>query len=356
MNILFLSRLFYPHIGGVEKHVLELSKILLKKGHNVIVITENPASSATTKNIINFKFKGINIYTINNGKEDWFKKFRIWKNLWRLKDLMNNADIIHCHDVFFWYLPFRFLFPHKPVFTTFHGYEGFPIKKKAILMRKVSEKLSFGNICIGMFLQKYYGTKPSFVSYGAVNIIASDEGARQSRTGLLRHFIPRNDNALFIGRLDDQTGIIEYLKAFKKIKEKHPKFELLVVGDGKYKALTAKKTKVLGFQKNPEKYFKNYRFAFVSRYLSILEALAAKRLVFALYDNPVKEDYLKMSPFAKFIIIEKDPVKLAEKVLYYLNHPEEENKLITQGYNWASKQSWDALTEKYLSLWKKSSH
>jgi glycosyltransferase involved in cell wall biosynthesis len=333
MTILFFSRLFYPHIGGVEKHILELSKILLKKGHKVIVVTEE-------KNVTTFKFKGINIYTINNGEEDWFKKFRVWKNLWQLKDLINNADIIHCHDVFFWYLPFRFIFPHKPVYTTFHGYEIFPIKKKTILMRKVSEKLSFGNICIGDFIQKWYGTKPDFVSYGATDVIP--------------HFIPRNDKAIFIGRLDEQTGIIEYLKVFKKIKEKHSKFELLVVGDGKYKALAAKKTKVLGFKKNPEKYFKKYRFAFVSRYLSILEALAAKRLVFALYDNPVKEDYLKMSPFAKFIIIEKDPVKLAERVLYYLNHPDEENKLITQGYNWAGKQSWNALANKYLSLWKKS--
>ena len=29
MNILFMSRLFYPHIGGVEKHVLEVSKLLI---------------------------------------------------------------------------------------------------------------------------------------------------------------------------------------------------------------------------------------------------------------------------------------------------------------------------------------
>ena len=343
MTILFFSRLFYPHIGGVEKHVLELSKILIKKGHKVIVITESFANYAIEKNVINFKFKGINIYTINNGEEDWFKKFRVWKNLWQLKNLINKADVIHCHDVFFWYLPFRFLFRRKPVFVTFHGYESFPIKKRAIFVRKISEKLSFGNICIGDFIQKWYGTKPDAVSYGAVDVKKSKGGKGDL-------------SALFIGRLDEQTGIIDYLEAFKKIKKKYPNFELLVCGDGKYKVLTAKKTMVLGFKKNPEKYFENYRFAFVSRYLSILEALGAKRLVFALYDNPVKEDYLKMAPFAKFIVIEKDPVKLAERVLYYLKHPNEESKLITQGYNWVVRQSWNALAEKYLSLWEKSSN
>ncbi len=348
MKILFFTRLFYPHIGGVEKHVLEISKKLIEKGHSVTVITENLTNSSTAKNINNFKFKKINIYTINTGKENWFKKFRIWRSLWSLKKIIQVADVVHCHDVLFWYLPFRLLFPHKPVFTTFHGYESFPIKKRAILMRKISEKLSLGNICIGSFMQKWYGTKPDFAYYGATDLNKSP------LPPLLKGVPEAGDlSALFIGRLDEQTGIIEYLEALKKIKEKRPLFELLVVGDGKYKALIAKKSKVLGFKKNPEKYFQKYHFAFVSRYLSILEAMAAKRLVFALYDNPVKEDYLKMSPFAKFIIIEKDPEKLAEKVLYYLNNPAAEKELTNKAYNWAAKQSWEKMVDIYLKLWSK---
>ena len=40
MTILFFCQTFYPHIGGVEKHVLEVSKLLVKKGHLVTVLTE----------------------------------------------------------------------------------------------------------------------------------------------------------------------------------------------------------------------------------------------------------------------------------------------------------------------------
>ncbi len=39
MNILQLTPYFYPHLGGVESHVLELSKHLQKRGHEILVVT-----------------------------------------------------------------------------------------------------------------------------------------------------------------------------------------------------------------------------------------------------------------------------------------------------------------------------
>ncbi len=39
MKIIQLSPYFYPHLGGVESHVLELSKHLIERGHDVTVMT-----------------------------------------------------------------------------------------------------------------------------------------------------------------------------------------------------------------------------------------------------------------------------------------------------------------------------
>ena len=251
MKILFLSRLFYPHIGGVEKHVLEISKRLTEKGHSITVITEfcpNDLNYRSGEEIVN----GVKIVRIKAGKDDWFRKFRIWQELWRNRNLIKKADIIHCHDVFYWYLPFKLFCPQKKVFTTFHGYEFYPVSKKAIIIRKISEILSTGNICIGEFIRKWYHTKPDYVSYGAAERV-------KPVTKTIR-----DDSAVFIGRLDEQTGIMTYLKAIDILRKKYKDFVFTIVGDGYLRDQIGKKNKQLGFKKDAANYFYQHNFAFVS--------------------------------------------------------------------------------------------
>jgi len=341
MKILFFSRLFYPHIGGVEKHVMELSKVLTKKGHTVTVITEAQEDTPLIE-----QKNGIYIYRIFAGKDEWYKKFRIWVELWKLRRLIKEADVVHCHDVFFWYLPFRVLYLQKPVYTTFHGYESYPVSPKAILIRKISEILCLGNICIGEFIKKWYGTRPTFILYGGVDTLKIASRSREN---------DRRDkrSGVFIGRLNEQTGILTYIRGFYLIEQKYPDFQLIVVGDGKYRKYIKRRIRVLGWRKDPEKYLVKYRFACVSGYLSILEALATKRLVFAVYDNPLKKDYLEMTPFSDYIIIVKDEFELAEQILYFLNHPKEEKQLVNAGYTWVKRQTWEMVANRYLTLWTK---
>jgi glycosyltransferase involved in cell wall biosynthesis len=228
------------------------------------------------------------------------------------------------------------------VFTTFHGYEDFPLKPEDIFMHKVSEKLSMGNICIGDFIPKWYGTKPDFVSYGAVDLPKKEKGPANA------------ESAVFIGRLDEQTGILTYNQAVDIIRKKILDFDFLVIGDGKYKNRINNKNKKLKAVVNAAKYFQDYEFAFVSRYLSILEAVAAKRLVFAVYDNPIKEDYLRLAPFSKQIVIFNSPSELSSKLLYYRSHPKAKEKMIEKGYLWVQKQTWEKMVKTYLRLWAKS--
>ena len=340
MRILFLMRLFYPHIGGVERHVVEVAKRLAKLGHEVSVVSETPQSS----------IKYVKTYEIPVGRNEKLKKFQIWWWLWKNRNLIRQADIIHAHDVGFWYFPFRLLYPKKPFFITFHGYEQYPPKKRQILIRKISEKLARGNICVGDYIPKWYGTKATYTIYGGVEILP----ILQINTNTTN-----NKNILFIGRLDEQTGIMTYLELLKILKKKGISFKLLICGDGPLKRKADNfirnnklEAKILGFVANPEKYLAQTRFAFVSRYLSILEAMAAKKLVFATFDNPIKEDYLKLSPFLKWIIIEGSPEALYNKLVYYTQHPEEEKKKVEEAYNWARQQTWEKVIDLYLKLWR----
>lgn len=366
MKILFFAASYYPHIGGVEKHLYEISKRLINQGHQITIITERESDLEGEENFFYHSDnksaneakkskeidKSIQIDTkkirkplvvyLNFGKKNWFKKFRIWLAIWKQRELIRSSDLVHCHDVFIWYLPFRFLFFRKPVYTTFHGYEEYPLRKKTLLIRKISEILSWGNICIGDFIPKWYRTKPNFVSYGGVDFDRFKNKTVKTKNGR---------SALFFGRLDEQTGIDTYVEAYKIIKNELPDFELTVIGDGKHRNKIDKEVSVLGFKENIEDYFSSSHFVFVSRYLSILEAFAAKHLVFAVYDNPVKEDYLKMAPWAKYVVIANSGEEIASKIRHYLKHPDEEKEFVNSAYDWVKNQTWDNVVDTYKKLW-----
>jgi len=392
MTILFFSRLFYPHIGGVEKHVLEVGKRLVKKNHKVIVVTEGTLikdipvyQSTSMSDKVTGEVDGIKIHRIPVGrkqnqysrhaglssishsrerfwvrsayqndvigvvaKDTWFKKFRIWWWLWQHKDLIKNADIIHCHDVFFWYLPFRFIYPNKKVYITFHGYETkFPPSKKAILIRKISEKLSWGNICVGDYIRKWYGTKPTFVTYGGVEIRNSKfEIRNKSKTQISKPKI------VFIGRLEEDTGISIYLKILDVLKKRKISFEFEACGDGSLRGEVERYGVVYGFVKDMDKYIVRSDFVLTSSYLSIFEAISRGKIVFSVFQNKLKGDYLKMAPFAKWIVIGNSPEGLVDKILYLLRHQEKKEIITNSAYNWVKTQTWGKVLGKYLSLWR----
>ncbi len=356
MQILFLTRSYYPSIGGVEKHIEKITEILIAKGHEVTIISEKTSKSYSNNYHFNRssakyveKATNTKIIRIEVGGDNWFKKFRIWFQLIKYIKIINTSDIVHCHDVFFWYLPFRFIFPLKKVYTTFHGYEGNKIpNKRAILMHKLSEKLSNGNICIGNLLTKWYGTKPTFVSYGAV-----DSKLLESNLEITK----KNRDIIFAGRLEKETGILEYLEAIYLLKKRGIKLKLDIFGDGqlkdKAKEYTSKnRLDVIfkGFVPNVTDYIPFYKIIFVSRYLGILEALALRVPVFAQYNNAIKKDYLYVSPFAKFISIGKNGEEIATEVEKYLK-----NELtidIKGGYDWVKDKTWENMVNLYLKLWK----
>lgn len=339
---IFLSRSYYPNIGGVEKHIYELSKILVSRGYKITIITEDAVSKSALLPEKDYQLRGVDVIRIPVGHQDWFKKIRIWRWIWENKELFIKADLTHCHDVFYWYLPIALLYPLKPVYTTFHGYEGYPIKFKAVIYRKVFEYMSNGSICVGEFMKKWYHANPTKVIYGAVNI---------SKRPTVH---PKKNSAIFIGRLDEHTGIDAYVQAVSLIRKKIPDFTLTVFGDGPLRD-KIKKDGIIIKGENPyaDKEISKYEYAFVSRYLAILEAIAAKRLVIAHYDNPIKKDYLVISPFIEFIALTSSPEKIVHEVLANLAKKEKMSNKTMQAFNWIKDYTWENLGAEYTLLWKK---
>ena len=339
MRILFFTRLFYPHIGGVEKHVLQISQELIKKGHSVTVVTEGYDNLPLIET-----HKKIKIYRIPV-TQDFGKKFEIWLWFFHHIRLLFTADIIHAHDVFFWYLPFRLLFPWKKIFTTFHGYETvFPPEEKAIRIRKLSEILSTGNICIGKFIETWYGTKADVISYGGIHKGNFQFSILNSQKKTFR--------AVFIGRLEKDTGITFYESLVEELKKQGVKIELDVYGVGSLQD-SLKIGTYKGITHYVDETLKKYDILFSSSYLSILDGLNHQMLVVSTYDNKLKKDYLTDTPFKEFILVGTDARLLAERIKKLIAGKKLLVQKLTTGKSWVDEQTWEHLAQEYLQLWKK---
>lgn len=340
MKILFLSPYFYPHVGGVEKHAYILASSLLKKGHSVVIVTKKHDKKLKSFEEIN----ALRIYRFNQPKIKYIGLLYTW--FWMLMhiNLINKSDIIHCHDVFIWYLPFRLLLPGKPVFTTFHGWEGiYPVPYKNIVHKKIAAKLSTGTLAIGKFIEKYYRVKASLISYGAV-------GVPKIQYNKVRNTIT------YVGRLDPDTGLLIFLTVLDLLKKvKDIRFTVDFCGDGALKTQCAKYGRVHGFV-DPTPYLSKARFCFASGYLSLLEAMANKCIVLTGYDNDLKKDYYLKTPFSDWIYSSNNPEILARNIIHFYINGKLAQKNTESGYNWVRKQTWEKLVNDYFSLWKITNH
>jgi glycosyltransferase involved in cell wall biosynthesis len=346
MNILFLAAQFYPSRGGVQTHVLKLSRELVKMGHNVTVVTEGgepDASDASNGSMVRrTDYDGIHIIYCNFGPRGFAKKFRIWSMMWSLRAEFMKSDIVHCHDVFFWYLPLRLIYPKIHVFTTFHGYEMvFPPRRKAILIRRLSNKLSRGSIHIGSYIQKWYGTQADVTLYGGVDLV---DAPKPSPSRMVR--------IAMVGRLDKDIGCLTSGEVLKLLKRRGTPFRLDVYGEGSMSGLLEEYGKVHGMVENVQEQLRDVDIVFASSYLSILDALAYWKPVCAVYENPLKRDYLTCAPFAPWLCISDKPGEIVDYIVK-IGQAKFELPRQAELKTYLTRNTWKNVAEAYIKLWEK---
>ncbi len=334
MNIVFLTRRFAPDMGGVETHVLQISKILVSQGHIVTVITQSQGAPIVDGVTV------IRLPLYPDGKE---QKFHVWEWMLEHIHLFFNADVVHCHDVFFWYLPLRFLLPWKPVYTTFHGYETvFPPEKKAVRLRRVYEYLSWANICVGKYLEKWYGTKADMLMYGGVT--PEQVYPMKKHTGL---------HIGFVGRLTEDTGLPVYLEALSLMKKKKIACTFDAFGDGPLKKETQKYGEAHGFVSDVQKKIADCDIVFAASFQSVLDAFAQKKYVIIVTQNQLKKDTFSTTPYAKDITLAENAQDILTAVMTYQKDPSAYAEKIEKNYQFAQKNSWEEIVKRYHQLWQK---
>lgn len=330
MKILFFSRLYHPHLGGIEKHLEKISDQLIKKGHEIIVLTTRYEENLEDESNHN----GVKIVRFDQPKVKFLGLIYTW--FWLLKNsaMIKNSDVLHIHDVFIWYWPIKLLFPQKKVFVTIHGRWGvYPIPLIDKLQKKIAAEFSDGVIAIGEYITKNYQIEADIVSYGATDVPGE-------------HYQKNENSIVYVGRMDKDIALSKAFVFLNKLKE----FDIDFCGDGELKPTAKNYGTVHGFT-DPDPFYKKAMYCFASGYLTILEALAHKCLVFTIYDHPLQEDYYKLTPFRDFVITSDNPEEIYQRFRYFQTHQADREKIIEKGSEWVKDQTWERMTENYLKLW-----
>ncbi|MEM2142386.1 MAG: glycosyltransferase family 4 protein [Candidatus Thorarchaeota archaeon] len=342
MSILMISQRFLPSIGGVEKHIRGLSSTLSRIGYETTVLTWAHARGLPTVETAD------NIKIVRIPHE--YGNHPVLGLLWVLTNrrLLGNPRLVHIHDpvpLFYWYLPLRVLWARKPVFMTFHGFESDPPKFRFVLLKRAASLLVDGTMCIGTFLRSVYRAGCEDYSPGAV-----DTG----RPGETR------EGAVFVGRLERDTGILEYIEALMKLRVNHGhRLTLVVCGSGSLEGEILSMARDLGVTvdlrgkvEDPSDTVGSSRVSFAAGYLSILEAMAAGTPVVGVARSHLKMAYLSfVRELGGPISVQSTSDGVAREVARLLDDEQMWHHISKTSRAFATRFTWEYLAGQYVSLW-----
>jgi len=247
-RILIFAAYFYPHVGGYEKIVYELSRRLVQRGYEIDILTCN-----TERALAYEELDGIHIYRLPcwNALNSLYPipkpcptSFKIVRRL-----LRKNHDVINTQTRFFITSFLGLIFAKLkriPLVHTEHGARHSIVPNKVIDLISRAYDHSIGALIvksarrnIGVseaaceFL-KHLGAANAQVIYNGIDtsIFKREDTNYRQKLGI-------SNNAVvitFVGRLIYAKGVQDLISAFSKIKDTVPEVKLLIVGDGPYRA------------------------------------------------------------------------------------------------------------------------
>lgn len=232
MKIGIVAQNFYPTYGGVAESVYHTYRELKRLGHEVTVIVPSSGPGLDrhipAEGIIRV---GSSVPVFSNGS---ITHVAVGDGiLHRLKEVLNERefDILHIHEPLNPILPlfairysrtinvgtFHACFPHSFGYRIFNSFLKRHFRKlhlKIAVSRAAKESIS-----------RYFPGDYEIIPNGV-------DTAQFARTSIIPEDAHGCLNILFVGRLEPRKGLKYLLRAFPYVKRRVPKCRLIVVGDG----------------------------------------------------------------------------------------------------------------------------
>jgi glycosyltransferase involved in cell wall biosynthesis len=346
MRVLFVVPSYYPRIGGVQKHVMKITERMIADGHCVKVIVVSSGNVHFGPRVGEEKVDRIG-YVRSRVLSGIHSRANIARYLLRHLQEIAQYDVVHFHDygtMWLW-VPIgicMLALLRRRVFVTFHGWEGtYPPRTTVVAKRRICERIARESICVGAYIKKWYKAQGECITYGGVDVPTDPADPEEQIT--------------FIGRLERDTGILEYLEAWRLVRDSLRGMRLVICGGGSLRDFieqeygdSHERVQMVGAIEDPTRQMQMGRVILASGYLSILEGFAAKRPVVAFYDNPLKRDYLTMMPNARAMMWAASSI---EEIAASIKSALEDTERTKLAFEFAVKNGWSSVVELYYAAW-----
>lgn len=377
MKICMLVPYYYPHTGGTEKYVKDLSTGLDQAGHQVTIISNNlpKAKNAPAEEMMG------NVKIIRLPATDMFGYLPVGKPF--DLNLVKDADIVHVHVPAYGFMRSVAGKIKQPVCATYHldislpdNFAGRPVPG---WLRKTVE--FFANAYASSLIPKVDAMITTTDAYAAASPIMHKFPRRVIPIGIFYQQIDamhkklaldpskkRKNQILFLGRLAENKGCAYIIKAMPEILAKYPDTKLIICGEGEEEANLRAMIKGFGIEKSIEFYgvltFEQlveffytslvYVFPSTSNLESFgivqLEAMANYTPVIAT-DIPGPNMVIERDKTGVIVPV-KDSKALAEKVKWFLANPEKAIEMGQAGRRLVeAKYDWKVICQQIIALY-----
>jgi glycosyltransferase involved in cell wall biosynthesis len=383
MRILYFSQLFYPSLfGGGEYIFYQWAKELIKKGHQVFVVTQRIQNTKPHEVVdgieifrVGLEIKSAGTFSIGISPNISFLVNSFLKGMEIVRK--NKIDIIHSNT----YVPvisaqWCATLTKKPHIATVHdvyhtskkdfwkdwsGQHG--TSKLTRLIGPLTEKI-IARTPVTLYHTVSENSKSDLLALGIKKNIVVIPNCIDLEQYTIKSK-PKNQ-AIFVGRLVFYKNLDVVIEAFKKVVEKNPTAILTIVGDGPYKEKIMEKSEKLGIKNNVSfvgrvSDAEKIRLITESKVLLnpslvegfgivVLESFACGRPVIVSDIKPLSE--LVTDSKDGFVISAHDPIKWSERIMELLSNEEKVFQMGEMGRQKAlSHYSISKLIEQLESLY-----
>jgi phosphatidyl-myo-inositol alpha-mannosyltransferase len=229
LRIALVTEYYYPHLGGVCEHVHFFAREARRFGHHVDIITSNIPGATPSPNVIRL---GRSVPWYINGSQSRITVGRTLRRDMRRALLDGQYDVVHVHSPLTPVLPLLALAEADvPVIGTFHTYFERSISYR-VLRRPLQQRLDRLSAAIAVSqstivaLERYFDADWRIIPNGVDTDIFHPDVPRPRE---IRGDVPA---ILFLGRFDPRNGLSTLLDAFKRVKGRRRRAQLVIVGDG----------------------------------------------------------------------------------------------------------------------------